>query len=116
MTEFDPLDLEGQKKAREEHEDSRKLAALTEQEDFRWLMSDKKGRRILWRLFEMTGVYRTSFTGNEETFFREGQRNVGLMLVDRVFACDLEDQFATMQRENKVRHDDRNADQHAGND
>lgn len=52
--------------------------------DLKWLMAHKQGRRIMWRLLEFAGVYRTSFTGNSETFFREGQRNVGLKFLAEV--------------------------------
>lgn len=59
----------------------RKASADMEAADFKWLMSDKRGRRIVWRLLEQTGVFRSSFTGNSETFFREGARNVGLKVL-----------------------------------
>ena len=57
----------------------------------------------MWRLLERTGVFRTSFTGNSETFFREGQRNVGLMLMAQIHeVCP--DQYALMLKEqNDVR-------------
>lgn len=48
--------------------------------DWKWLMSTPRGRRIVWRLLEETGQFRSSFTGNSETFFREGERNVGLKI------------------------------------
>ncbi|WP_298540690.1 hypothetical protein [uncultured Limnobacter sp.] len=55
-----------------------------EEDDFRWLMADKRGRRIMWRLLERTRVYQSSFTGNSQTFFLEGTRNVGLMLISDI--------------------------------
>lgn len=105
MTEHDPFDLKGHKEAKKQKTASRKLVLLQEEEDFKWLMSDKRGRRILWWLLEKAGIYRLSYTGNSETFFREGQRNIGLMLIDRFFVHGLEDQFALMQRENRARDD-----------
>jgi len=53
----------------------------TELEDIRRLMAQPWGRRIAWRLLSVTGVFRTSFTGNSTTFFNEGQRNVGLQVL-----------------------------------
>lgn len=100
MTSFDPLDLRGQEKALAEQGERNKLALQTEQEDFKWLMGNKRGRRIVWRLLERTGVYRSSFTGNSETFFREGARNVGLMLLDQIHTIT-PDQFAVMLKEQK---------------
>lgn len=37
-------------------------------------------RFFLWDLLEFCGINRGSFTGNSETFFLEGSRNVGLKL------------------------------------
>lgn len=48
-----------------------------EQEDIRALMERPEFRRYLRRYLEITSVFRTTFTGNSETFFREGQRSIG---------------------------------------
>lgn len=55
-----------------------------EANDIRWLMSSKQGRRVMHRFIEHCGVYRSTFTGNSETFFKEGMRNVGLFLVAEI--------------------------------
>lgn len=103
MSSFDPLDIRGQEKALADNSERNKLALQTEQEDFKWLMGNKRGRRIVWRLLERTGVYRSSFTGNSETFFREGMRNVGLTLLAQIHEIT-PDQFAVMLKEqNDVR-------------
>jgi hypothetical protein len=103
MSNYDPTDLRGQERAKAESDERTKLAIGQEQDDFKWLMGSKRGRRIVWRLLERTGVFRTSFTGNSETFFREGQRNVGLMLMAQIHeVCP--DQYAVMLKEqNDVR-------------
>ena len=54
--------------------------AKREQSDLRWVLSDPRGRRFLWKLLGDAGIFRTSFTGNSETFFREGARNLGLQV------------------------------------
>lgn len=98
MSNYDPLDLRGQERNKEQSEERHKLAADQEKADMQWLMSSKRGRRIMWRLLERTGVYRSSFTGNSETFFREGARNVGLMLMAQIHeVCP--DQYAVMLKE-----------------
>ena|SRR3990167_2669389 len=74
-------DVEAQQLARADKQRRQQLARETEQEDIRWLMSQEQGRRLMSRLISICGVYRSSFTGNSETFFREGQRNVGLVFI-----------------------------------
>ena len=96
----DPLDLQGQEKQREEAKKRAKLAADVEVEDFKWLMGNKQGRRIVWRLLERTGVYRTSFRLNNEMAFLEGQRNVGLILIDLIHANSPE-MYLTMLKEHQ---------------
>lgn len=44
------------------------------------LLDHEDGRLWLWDLLGFCGVYRSSFTGNSETFYREGGRNVGLKI------------------------------------
>lgn len=84
MKSHDPLDLRGQDRSQEELEARAKLAAQLEAADFKWVMGNKRGRRFVWRLLERAGVFRSSFTGNSETFFREGARNVGLQVLAQI--------------------------------
>lgn len=98
MSTYDPFDLKGQERDKDDAELRTKLALQTEQADMQWLMGSKRGRRIMWRLLEKTGVYRSSFTGNSETYFREGMRNVGLMLMAQVNEFS-PDQYALMLKE-----------------
>jgi hypothetical protein len=86
VTYIDPYDPREEKAAIQRRAKREHLAALTEEEDWQWLMEDIRGRRIVRRLLETTGVYRTSFTGNSETFFREGSRNVGLQILNLVMS------------------------------
>lgn len=98
--DYDPLDLPGQQRDKAEAERRERLARENEAEDFKWLMSHAQGRRFVWRLLEKAGMYRTSFTGNSETFFREGQRNFGIMLT--VLANEhCPEQYALMVSESK---------------
>jgi hypothetical protein len=54
---------------------------------FKAVMATREGRRYVWWLLDQCGVFRTSFTGNSATFFNEGQRNVGLMLIADINAA-----------------------------
>lgn len=90
---------EGQVKDAKERE---KLGLEKDQNDLRWVMSMPQGRRFLWRILEGCGIYKSSFTGSSETFFLEGQRNVGLKLLAEIMEADSES-YMLMQREARAR-------------
>jgi hypothetical protein len=98
MSHADPTDLEGQRSDAEAKAKARENAMATEAADLEWLMSSPRGRRVLWRILEGAGLYRSSFTGNSETFFREGERKVALDLQGKVAKAAPRD-FQTMMQE-----------------
>lgn len=71
-------------------------------DDIARIMETDAGRRFLWRLLEAAHCFQSSFaTDPHLTAFREGERNLGLMiLADVLEACP--DRFAEMARENGV--------------
>ena len=75
---YDPLDLRGQEREKAEKEVRAKLDRENEEADLKWLMGSKRGRRIVWRLLENSGVFRMSFNTNAmQMAFAEGNRNFG---------------------------------------
>jgi hypothetical protein len=67
-------------------------------DDLRTVMGTEQGRRFIWDLLGDAGVYRTSFTGNSETFFNEGKRQIGLSILGRITeVCPAE--YLKMQQE-----------------
>lgn len=100
MADHDPLDLEGQEQAQQKASNGRQLARQVEKEDVAWLMGNKQGRRIVYRLLERAGVNRTTFVAqsSSQSAFNEGMRNFGLMLYAEI--APHVDHFAAMQREN----------------
>lgn len=84
------------KAQRKDKADAEKLEAA-----FHWLFEDEKGRRIAWWLLEEAHVFRTSMTGNSQTFFLEGERNVGLKVLDKIMSLSPAS-FAVMQKEAQV--------------
>lgn len=76
----EPLDIRAEQERETEARERARLAEQGEINDWKWLMSTARGRRLVWRLLGKTGIFRTSMTGNSYTFFNEGQRNVGLMI------------------------------------
>lgn len=89
----------------EQEREKSKRARQVQVDDFLWLMSDKRGRRIMWRLLGETRVFQSSFTGNSQTFFNEGTRNVGLKLLGEINEL-CPDRYVSMLKENT--HDSRN--------
>lgn len=50
--------------------------------DFKWIVSNKRGRRYVYRLLELAGVFRTSFTPDPcTTAFNEGRRAYGVQVL-----------------------------------
>ena len=86
-----------------------KRKAREEAEDFKWLLSSRRGRRIVWRQLERCGVFRSSFNNNSMAMaFAEGQRNYGLQVLTQVHAHKPE-AYALMVSENND-DDQRNTD------
>lgn len=75
------------------------LEAQDEIDVLAWLMTDKRGRRFVWRLLAEAGVYQSTFTGDPLTSaFAEGKRAQGLKLTASIFQhCP--DRFSEMQKE-----------------
>lgn len=75
---------------REPEDDEPAQDRLAEQaaEDLRELLAQPAGRRTLWRLLGLSGVYRLSFSGDAAaTAFNEGRRSVGLQLLADIEAA-----------------------------
>ena len=80
------------------------LKRETEIAQLKMLLDSVHGRAVIWRILSQCGVYRTSFTGDSETFFKEGKRAVGLWLLDELFEADPA-AFSLMQKEATDRGD-----------
>ena len=59
-----------------------------ELDDVRYILASPQGRRFFWKYLDFCGVFRTSFTGNSQTFFNEGLRNVGLKMLSDLNDAD----------------------------
>lgn len=85
MSSHDPTDIQQQERAAADADKRRSIARDTEESDFKWLMGSKRGRRIVWRLLERAGVFRTSFNTNSMAMaFAEGSKNEGLRLLANI--------------------------------
>lgn len=84
--DYDPLSGEISTDLTKEQKNKR----AKEIEDLRFVLNDQRGRRVINRLLEKTGVYRNPFTGNSETYFRCGEMNIGQFIVAEVQAVSPE--------------------------
>ena len=90
---------------REQVKDAARKAKWTREDelaDVRAILATKEGRRFVWRYLTECSVFKTSFTGNSQTFFNEGERNVGLKLMADVNDADPE-AYIAMLREAKLK-------------
>ena len=101
MSHFDPTDIQAQERDAEVSADRNRKAADLEIDDLKWLMSNKRGRRFVFRVLERAGVWRLSFNTNALSMaFNEGQRNEGLRLMANITAhCP--DRYTEMLEESK---------------
>jgi hypothetical protein len=78
----------------------KRIAREVEEGDWKWLMSSKRGRRIVWRLLEQARVFHATFNTNALVMaFNEGNRNYGTMILTAIhtFCPEL---YPVMVREN----------------
>lgn len=100
-TAYDPTDARAQQDDKRELEARKRLAREVEVGDVRWLMSSKRGRRIMWRLLDLSGPFRLSFDSNAmKMAFNEGNRNLGNQLLNEVMNLCPE-LYPVMVRENE---------------
>ncbi len=96
----DPNDIEELEARRREEQQRLRVLVLQENDDLKWLMNAKRGRRIMHRLLARAGVFQLSFNTNAMTMaFNEGRRNEGLALTQKLMAACPE-QWALMIKEN----------------
>jgi hypothetical protein len=103
MHEFDPHDEGSLQEAKEQDTEARRQEHEREVADLQWLMGDAKGRRFMWRLLSVTGLFRNPFVANatDTTSFRCGEMNVGQRFLSSVHEhCP--DRYQQMVREQKT--------------
>lgn len=93
MTDFDNESLRAERDAKQE------ILAQRDIEDIQFVMGSEKGRRVIWSVLEKGQVFGTCFNVEPHiTAFNEGQRNLALVLLQRVMThCP--DQYLKMAAE-----------------
>lgn len=85
MSDHDPFDLDEQSMRDDIRRVASKLSNETDDADFVWLMSGPRGRRIVRRLLDRAGVFRTSFHPNTMEMSRqEGAKQTGYWLLAQI--------------------------------
>jgi hypothetical protein len=95
---YNPFDLEAN--AEDQAARKERLASELRDEigDLKWLMSQKRGRRVVHRTLAHAGMYRSGFSESASVMsFNEGQRNTGLRLVALLIAECPEDYLAMLK-------------------
>ncbi|HGA3365787.1 Bbp19 family protein [Enterobacter chengduensis] len=93
MTDFDEEELRIQNERKKHDLEQR------EKDDIKFVMDSEQGRRVVWGLLEKGQVFGTCFNVDPNiTAFNEGQRNLALVLFQRVMThCP--DQYLKMAEE-----------------
>lgn len=73
--------------------------------DIAALLNTPEFRRYVKRYLALCNVFKTTFTGNSETFFREGQRSIGTTMFGEIMQVNPE-RFAELMREPMPEDDD----------
>lgn len=71
-------------------------------EALKFVLQSTQGRNYLYELLDFCGLHRGTFTGNSETFYREGMRNVGIKLFADIGRVD-PDAYIKMVQETKFK-------------
>jgi hypothetical protein len=99
VSDYQPTDLVEQEKDQQDRILRDRLEQETAAADVKWLMSSKRGRRIVWRLMADAGVFRSVFNTNSMAMaFSEGNRNTGLRMFNSVMELCPE-MFSVMTKE-----------------
>lgn len=93
MNDFDDEGLKAELDAKQQ------LLAQRDIDDIQFVMGSEQGRRVIWSLLEKGQVFGACFNVDPQiTAFNEGQRNLALVLFQRVMAhCP--DQYLKMAAE-----------------
>lgn len=93
MTDFDEEELRIQNDRKKHDLEQR------EKDDIKFVMDSEQGRRVVWGLLEKGQVFGTCFNVDPNiTAFNEGQRNLALVLFQRVMT-NCPDQYLKMAAE-----------------
>ena len=72
-----------------------------DKENLQAVLNMQSGRAFLWNILCECGLFKTSYAGDSnEIYFLEGQRNIGLSIMNDINEVD-PDSYLKMMKENK---------------
>lgn len=102
----DPTDLKRLEREAEAEEAGARERRRKELDDLRWLLGHPQGRRIVSRLLEQAGVFRSSFnTSGSVMAFNEGRRDMGLFITGELIEASA-DGYMKVLKEFKAKSDE----------
>lgn len=104
-TYTDPTDLKRQEREAEADEAVARERRRKELDDLRWLLGHPQGRRIIGRLLDEAGVFRSSFNHSGSVMaFSEGRRHMGLFITAELLEASA-DGYMKVLKEFKAKDD-----------
>lgn len=82
--DYEPRKYEEQRADSEASAEKARFLQERRVSDLKKILSSEEGRRWIYGLLEKCYVFRSVMTGNSYTFFNEGMRQVGLMIMDEI--------------------------------
>lgn len=93
----------------QKREDEQRLKDFQDAQDFKWLMADSRGRRLVWKQLEAARVFHPVYDPKPIPMaFNEGRRQHGLSLLDRINTL-CPHLYQVMVAENTTKPDEANA-------
>ena len=93
----------------QQREDAARLEQEQAAQDFKWLMADPRGRRLVWKQLEAARVFHPVYDPKPIPMaFNEGRRQHGLSLLERINTL-CPHQYQVMVAENITKPDEANA-------
>lgn len=106
--DINPTDIADLQEQQEKAAQRAALELQLEIGDFKWLMTQKRARRYIWRQLEQAGVFRSSFTGDAlQMAFFEGRREMGLRVLGLIHEHAPESYQLMLTEQNDRRNSDR---------
>ena len=56
--------------------------------NIREIAKTKQGQAFIWHILDFCGIYTDSFTGDNQTFYLEGKRSIGLSILQLLEDAD----------------------------